>query len=76
MCRSLGVDLIAHGRITPAPPDRWKRRVTLSNASWAGSKFRPVHSLEELNADLKWRNHFNTTADHGSATVKPARISG
>ncbi|CEQ91074.1 integrase%2C catalytic region [Salmonella enterica subsp. enterica serovar Typhi] len=32
MCRSLGIDLIAH---KPHNARRWKRRVTLSNASWS-----------------------------------------
>ncbi|EFN7504750.1 DDE-type integrase/transposase/recombinase, partial [Escherichia coli] len=66
MCRSLGIDLIAHKpHNARATGQVEKARDIIERKLEPGLKFRPVHSLEELNAlAAKWRSHFNATAVH------------
>ncbi|HCU2526098.1 integrase catalytic domain-containing protein [Enterobacter hormaechei subsp. hoffmannii] len=66
MCRSLGIDLIAHKpHNARATGQVEKARDIIERKLEPGLKFQPVHSLEELNAlAVKWRSHFNATAVH------------
>ena len=66
MCRSLGINLIAHKpHNARATGQVEKARDIIERKLEPGLKFQPVHSLEELNAlALKWRSHFNATAVH------------
>ncbi|HDH7588227.1 TPA: DDE-type integrase/transposase/recombinase, partial [Escherichia coli] len=66
MCRSLGIDLIAHKpHNARATGQVEKARDIIERKLEPGLKFQPVHSLEELNAlAAKWRSHFNATAVH------------
>ncbi|EGK5825836.1 DDE-type integrase/transposase/recombinase [Morganella morganii] len=66
MCRSLGIDLIAHKpHNARATGQVEKARDIIERKLEPGLKFRPVNSLEELNSlAVKWRSHFNATAIH------------
>ncbi|HCT4828315.1 integrase catalytic domain-containing protein [Enterobacter hormaechei] len=66
MCRSLGIDLIAHKpHNARATGQVEKARDIIERKLEPGLKFQPVNSLEELNAlAVKWRSHFNATAVH------------
>jgi hypothetical protein len=66
MCRSLGINLIAHKpHNARATGQVEKARDIIERKLEPGLKFQPVHSLEELNAlAVKWRSHFNATAVH------------
>ncbi|ECL1760139.1 transposase family protein [Salmonella enterica] len=66
MCRSLGINLIAHKpHNARATGQVEKARDIIERKLEPGLKFQPVHSLDELNAlAVKWRSHFNATAVH------------
>lgn len=66
MCRSLGIDLIAHKpHNARATGQVEKARDIIERKLEPGLKFQPVNNLEELNAlAVKWRSHFNATAVH------------
>ncbi|HGE7398243.1 TPA: integrase [Yersinia enterocolitica] len=66
MCRSLGINLIAHKpHNARATGQVEKARDIIERKLEPGLKFQPVNSLEELNAlAVKWRSHFNATAVH------------
>lgn len=66
MCRSLGINLIAHKpHNARATGQVEKARDIIERKLEPGLKFQPVNSLEELNAlAAKWRSHFNATAVH------------
>lgn len=66
MCRSLGINLIAHKpHNARATGQVEKARDIIERKLEPGLKFQPVSSLEELNAlAAKWRSHFNATAIH------------
>ncbi|MFT2791771.1 integrase [Serratia sp. T13T92] len=66
ICRSLGIDLIAHKpHNARATGQVEKARDIIERKLEPGLKFQPVNSLEELNAlAVKWRSHFNATAVH------------
>lgn len=66
MCRSLGIELIAHKpHNARATGQVEKARDIIERKLEPGLKFQPVNSLEELNAlAAKWRSHFNATAVH------------
>lgn len=66
MCRSLGIELIAHKpHNARATGQVEKARDIIERKLEPGLKFQPVNSLEELNAlAVKWRSHFNATAVH------------
>ena len=66
MCRSLGINLIAHKpHNARATGQVEKARDIIERKLEPSLKFQPVHSLEELNAlAVKWRSHFNATAVH------------
>ncbi|ECD6077978.1 MULTISPECIES: DDE-type integrase/transposase/recombinase [Enterobacterales] len=66
MCRSLGINLIAHKpHNARATGQVEKARDIIERKLEPGLKFQPVNSLEELNTlAVKWRSHFNATAVH------------
>ncbi|MCQ7061606.1 integrase, partial [Escherichia coli] len=66
MCRSLGINLIAHKpHNARATGQVEKARDIIERKLEPGLKFQPINSLEELNAlAVKWRSHFNATAVH------------
>lgn len=66
MCRSLGINLIAHKpHNARATGQVEKARDIIERKLELGLKFQLVNSLEELNAlAVKWRSHFNATAVH------------
>ena len=77
MCRSLGIDLIAHKpHNARATGQVEKARDIIERKLEPGLKFRPVHSLKN---SMRWpRNGAATLTPRlfTAATVKPARISG
>ncbi|EOE3466425.1 integrase [Citrobacter freundii] len=66
MCRSLGINLIAHKpHNARATGQVEKARDIIERKLEPGLKFQPVNSLEELNTlAVKWRSHFNARAVH------------
>ncbi|HEE0057178.1 TPA: DDE-type integrase/transposase/recombinase [Citrobacter braakii] len=66
MCRSLGINLIAHKpHNARATGQVEKARDIIERKLEPGLKFQPVNSLEELNTlAVKWRSHFNATTVH------------